>query len=78
MPSDGPDIWTIVISAAIGAVVTLIGNFIMQGRVRWRDTQIYALSLSREMLLITRKLNSYVKALEDFHKDLSVKKGMPD
>ena len=69
-PGSGGDIWTILISATIGAIVAFFGSLVMQGRLRWRETQIYGAALVREMLLITRKLNTYRDELRAFRKKL--------
>lgn len=58
---------TIVISASFGAVAGFIANIVMQGRARHLDMQTYASALVREMLLITRKLEEYVKTLQEYN-----------
>lgn len=54
---------TILISALVGGAVAFVGNLLMQNRTRWLETQSYGSALAREMLLITRRLEAYSKAL---------------
>lgn len=69
-PGTGPDVLTIVISATVGAAVGFFGNLIMQGRTRWLETQTYGATVAREILLVTRKLDTYQGDLEGFEKEL--------
>lgn len=60
----------IIVSVVSGAVAGFVASVFMQDRVRRLDARTYAAAVAREMLLITRKLNSYSTALRGLEKRL--------
>lgn len=60
----------IIISGGFGALAGFIASLFMQNRVRRLDARTYAAAVAREMLLITRKLNSYSTALRGLEREL--------
>lgn len=59
-----------ILTIALPAITAFFVGYFLHGGARWTETQGFGLSIAREILLITRKLEIYEEELKQFRDDL--------
>ena len=58
------------LTIALPSIAALYVGYLLHGGAKWTETQAFGQSIAREILLITRKLETYEEELKRFRDDL--------